>query len=146
MNISTHFSISEVEHSDKAIKEGWNNTLPNIYIGNAQNLAKYILEPIRNHFSRSFSPSSWFRCEKLNNAIGGAHGSQHCIAQAADITVPQVSVMALGEYIRDNLDYDQLINDYDKHGNQWIHISYCKDNNRKQILHKTDTGYEEGLE
>jgi len=141
-NISAHFTIDEVAHSDRAIQEGWDNTLPDIYFGNAQNLAKYILEPIRLHYGKPFSPSSWYRCERLNNAIGGAHGSQHCIGQAADITVPQVSVMALGEYIRDNLEFDQLINE----NNIWIHVSYNKDHNRKQVLHKTDTGYAEGLE
>lgn len=140
-NISAHFTIDEVAHSERAIKEGWDNTLPDIYFGNAQNLARYVLEPIRLAYGKPFSPSSWYRCERLNNTIGGAHGSQHCIGQAADITVPNVSVMALCEYIKANLDFDQLILEP-----SWVHVSYCKDNNRKQVLHKTETGYAEGLE
>lgn len=141
-SLSTHFTCAEASNSVRATAEGWDNTLPSQYYGNAQNLAKYVLEPIRNYFSKPFSPQSWYRSQKLNSAIGGAHGSQHTIGQAADITVPQVSVMALCEYIRDNLEYDQLINE----NNQWAHVSFCKDNNRKQVLHKTSTGYSEGLE
>lgn len=142
MNISAHFSIDEVEGSTRAKELGIDNIMPSIYFGNAQNLARFVLEPIRLHYGKPFSPSSWFRSEALNKVIGGAHGSQHCLGQAADITVPNVSVMALCEYIRDNLLYDQLINE----NGQWAHVSFCKDNNRKQVLHKTETGYAEGLE
>jgi hypothetical protein len=38
-------------------------------------------------------------------------------------------------YIKDNLDYDQLIWEY---GNDvqpaWVHVSYSKEKNRKQLL------------
>lgn len=140
-SLSQHFTCAEASHSDRAIAEGWDNTLPSIYFSNAQNLAKYVLELIRLHYGKPFSPSSWYRSQKLNDAIGGAHGSQHTIGQAADITIPQVSNMALAEYIKANLDFDQLILEP-----SWVHVSYCKDNNRKQVLHKTETGYAEGLE
>lgn len=140
--LSEHFTIREAEGSTRAKELGIDNTMPSIYFGNAQNLARFVLEPIRLAYGKPFSPSSWFRSEELNKIIGGAHGSQHCIGQAADITVPTVSVMALCEYIRDNLSYDQLINE----NQRWVHVSFCKNNNRKQVLHKTETGYAEGLE
>lgn len=139
-NISEHFTIDEVSHSDKAIELGIDNTMPDIYFSNAQNLAKYVLESIRNHFGVPFSPESWFRCERLNTAVGGSKTSDHMIGAAADITIPKVSLMALAEYIRDNLQFDQLIAEP-----RWIHISFRRDNNRNQVLRNENGKYLEGL-
>lgn len=141
MNISPHFTINEISHSNYATLHGIDNTMPDIYFSNAQNLAKYILEPIRLYFGTPFSPESWYRSERVNNGVGGAKNSDHMIAAATDITIPKVSLIALAEYIKNNLDFDQLILEP-----TWVHVSYKKDNNRKQILHKTASGYAEGLE
>lgn len=144
--LSPNFTMREASYSNRATKEGWDNTLPSIYYTNAQNLAKYILEPIRNHFNIPFSPLSWYRCERLNDAIGGAHGSQHCLAQAADILITKIPLITLVEYIRDNLQFDQVILEP-----EWVHCSYKKDNNRMEVLRnagKDEAGkiiYLEGL-
>src|SRR5665213_2462311 len=135
-----HFSIEEVQHSNYATEHGIDNTLPSKYYGNAMNLAMFVLEPIRQHWGIPFSPTSWYRCERVNGGVGGEPDSQHLIGQAADISVPKVSLMALAEYIRDNLTFDQLILEPG-----WVHVSYNKDDNRMEVLHKTDTGYAKGL-
>ena len=35
------------------------------------------------------------------------------------------------DYIKDNLEFDQLI---EEHCFSWIHVSYSKNNNKKQVL------------
>lgn len=129
INITPHFTITEIESSTKAKELGIDNTMPSIYFGNAQALARFVLEPIRLHFGIPFSPQSWYRCQALNEAVGGSKTSDHMIGAAADVSIPKVSLMALGEYIRDNLQFDQLILE-----KSWIHVSYKKDNNRNDVL------------
>lgn len=143
-NLTPHFTIEEAEYSAKAAELGLDNTLPSIYYGNATNLAMFVLEPIRLHFGKPFSPTSWYRSARLNEAVGGSEKSDHMIAAAADIKVRGVSLIALAEYIRDNLFYDQVILEPQGDGG-WVHVSYKKDNNRMQVLTKTPDDYIEGL-
>lgn len=142
--ISVNFNYGEVIRSIVAKEMRIDNTMPSIYYNNAMNLAKYILEPIRAHFGMPFSPSSWYRCKQLNDFIGGELNSQHLVGQAADISVPKVSLIAVAEYIRDNLVYDQLIMENAK-GEEWVHVSFCKNNNRKEVLRMVEGKYLPGL-
>ncbi len=140
MNITAHFTIEEVESSITARELSIDNTMPSIYFGNAQALSRFVLEPIRLHFGIPFSPQSWYRCPKLNTAAGGSKTSDHMIGAAADIKIPKVSLIALAEYVKDNLDFDQVILEP-----TWVHISYLRDRNRKQVLTNDSGKYLEGL-
>lgn len=127
--VSKNFTLDEVMASKQAVKAKIDNTMPSIYYVNAINLANFILEPIRQHFGEPFSPSSWYRCEKLNKLVGGSATSDHMIGAAADIALKKVSILALAEYIRDNLTFDQVILEPG-----WVHVSYRKGANRMQVL------------
>ena len=140
INFSKHFTLEEVTRSDKANELEIDNTLPSIYYMNAINVATMLLEPIRLHFGKPFSPLSWYRCESLNKAVGGSTKSDHMTASAVDIRVPKVSLIALAEYIKESLVFDQLILEP-----TWVHVSYKKDNNRMQVLTKYAGGYYSGL-
>ena len=144
INLSKNFSVQEVQHSDYAIKYDLENTLPAKYYKNALMLASYVLEPIRLQFG-AFSPQSWYRCEEINKAVGGSPTSDHMIGCAADISIKGVDDIALARWIISNLTFKQVINDYDKYGNRWIHVSYLEGDNRGQVLHKTRDGYGIGL-
>lgn len=139
-NITENFTIDDAAHSERAIFMKIDNTMPDIYFGNAQNLARYVLEPILHYFGVPFKPQSWYRCERLNTLVGGSKTSDHMIGAAADITIKTVSDMALAEYIRDNLQFDQLIFEP-----SWIHVSYKKDNNRNEVLRHQGEAYLPGL-
>jgi len=73
----------------------------------------------------------------LNEAIGGASSSQHCKGQAFDIDGDKtgVSNRKIFNFIKDNLEFDQLIWEFgnDKEPD-WVHVSYKEGANRKQIL------------
>lgn len=140
INITPHFSLAEIEQSLTAKKMGIDNTMPACYLENAQALARFVLEPIRLYFGMPFSPESWYRCQALNEAVGGSKTSDHMIGAAADISVPKVSLIALAEYIRDDLQFDQLILEP-----TWVHVSYKLDNNRNEILRNENGKYLVGL-
>mgnify|MGYP003538318601 FL=1 len=96
------------------------------------NLIKYVLDPLRSLYKRAIRVSSGFRSEALNEAVNGSKTSQHMKGEAADITAGSKKAnRKLFELIRDNLTFDQLIDESDY---SWIHVSFTK-NNRNQILH-----------
>ena len=71
----------------------------------------------------------------VNKAVGGARYSQHRKGEAADISVySKQRNKELFNYIKDNLPFDQLINEKNY---SWVHVS-CKldlTQNRGEILH-----------
>ena len=137
--ISDNFSIGEVNHSDYAQRKNITNQIPNKFIGNARALAKNILEPVRVFYRIPIVPSSWYRSPKLNRKVGGSKRSQHMLGQAVDFKVASkhVSLIALARWIKENLEFDQLILEcYDPNDKSkgWVHCSYNQNQNRKSIL------------
>jgi hypothetical protein len=110
------------------------------HIANFKLLAEMIFEPIRNHFRCPIIISSGYRSKELNAAIGGSLTSQHCQGEAIDIdmdgTPNGVTNRMVFDYIKDNLEFDQLIYEFgDKENPDWVHVSYeSTGKQRKQIL------------
>ena len=125
-----NFTIKELCASSTATRLGISNT-PSIAVSdNLMLLIVNTLQPLRNVLKKPVIISSGYRCEKLNKYIGGVANSQHCKGQAADITVVGMSIDKLFDYIKHtDIVYDQLI-----HEGTWIHISYSKENNRRENL------------
>ena len=80
----------------------------------------------------------FFRSEDLNKAIGGSSKSQHCDGCALDIddTFGHKTNAQMFYYIKDNLDFDQLIWEFGDDSNPaWVHVSYIShDENRARCL------------
>lgn len=96
-------------------------------------LAEKVLQPLRELYGKPIIINSGFRGDAVNKAVGGVPTSQHRKGEAADLTTgSKEGNKILFNLIKDNLEYDQLINEYDY---SWVHVSYtiCKPN-RKQIL------------
>ena len=87
---------------------------------------------------RPIRVNSFFRCVELNEAIGGSKSSQHCKGQAMDldITYGLNPNSEMFNFIKDNLDFDQLIWEYGNTENpDWIHVSYVSEfDNRNRCL------------
>lgn len=128
-----YFSFKEMIHSDTALSKGINN-IPNWQdIYNLKELVECVLDPLRSLYGRPVYINSGYRSKALNKALNGSKSSDHMKGCAADITAgSKEENRKLFELIKDNLTYDQLIDEKDY---QWIHVSYRKDNNRRQILH-----------
>lgn len=135
--ISLNFSISELVHSDTAVRNNINN-MPDINsLDCLLNLIYFVLQPLRDAVQKPINISSGFRNSEVNRLVGGAvdrYGnpkSQHCKGQAADITIKGMTPKQIIDFIKkSNIEYDQLINEYDK----WVHISFVKNQNRKQCF------------
>ena len=137
-NISKHISYKEATRSATALRLGIEN-VPNEYeLQNMEMVAKKVFEPLREAVDAPIKINSFFRCEELNKAIGGSTKSQHCQGRAIDIddVYGNVSNAFMYYYIKDNLDFDQLIWEFGTdHNPDWVHVSYVDgDSNRKRCL------------
>lgn len=127
-----HFTIEEMTKSSTATAKGIDNTPSKDIEAKLQKLIEAILDPLREWYGKPIRVNSGYRCEALNEAIGGSKTSQHCLGEAADITAgSKEENKKLFEYIKDNLPFDQLINESDF---SWIHVSYREGRLRKQVL------------
>lgn len=149
MKLSANFSLQEACKSQTALRKGINNEPDAAQIENLRKVAENILQPVRDHFKKPFSPSSWFRNEELCLAIGSKTTSQHARGEAADFEVPGVPNIELARWITANLDFDQLILEFyspDDPSAGWIHCSYVgPGKNRKNVLKYDGNAYTEGL-
>lgn len=139
MKISKHLSLAEVTRSDSAKRHGIDNTPTAEHLENFKLLAEKVFEPIRAHFGVPIYISSGYRSKALNLLIKGSLSSQHCKGEAIDIdmdgTSGDVTNFDIFSYIKDNLEYDQLIWEFGTDKNpDWVHVSYTKGKNRKQKL------------
>ena len=57
-----------------------------------------ILDKIRVHFGKPFTPNSAIRCKQRNSEVGGVSNSQHLYGIAADISVPGVEPKDVAAY------------------------------------------------
>jgi zinc D-Ala-D-Ala carboxypeptidase len=138
MQLSKNLSLAEVTRSESAKRNGISNMPTPEHIENFKLLAEKVFQPIREHFAVPIHISSGYRSAALNKAIGGALSSQHCSGEAIDIDMDGTSVTnaAVFNWIKDNLEFDQLIWEFGTDTNpDWVHVSYeSKGKQRKQIL------------
>ena len=148
MNLSPHFTLTEMCKSQLAIRRRIANQPDAAAIIAMRHLCQAILEPVRAQFGVPIMPSSGYRSLRLNRALGGSRTSQHCKGEAVDFEIAGVTQMRLAGWIEANLAYDQLIVEYPQAecvSAGWLHVSYARDRNRKQTLTKTQTGYSPGF-
>lgn len=134
MNQPKYFTLKEMINSNTAKSKGIDNTPTWSIVLNLLELVQNVLDPLREAYKKPIVINSGYRCIELNRAVGSKDNSQHILGLAADITVGSKKAnKQLFEFIQRNIDtWDQLI---DECNYQWIHISYNKNNNRKQVLH-----------
>ena len=137
-SISKHITYKEATRSVTALRLGIEN-VPNDYeLQNMELIAEKVFEPLRKAVNGPIKINSFFRCEELNKAIGGSSKSQHCQGRAIDIddVYGYVSNSYMYYYIKDNLDFDQLIWEFGTDTEpDWVHVSYVdSDSNRKRCL------------
>ncbi len=138
MRISKHISYKEAVHSNTAKRRGIENKPNDDQLYNMAKVAHNIFEPLRLYVGGAIKINSFFRSEELNKAIGGSTKSQHCQGCAIDIDdiYGHKSNYEMFEYIRENLDFDQLIYEFgDADNPDWVHCSYVsKKENRNRVL------------
>lgn len=141
MQLSKHLSLNEVTTSGTAKRLGIDNTPTTEHLANLKLVAEKIFEPIREHFGKPIKVSSGYRSKALNEATPGASKtSQHSTGEALDLDqdgmTTGVTNKMVFEYIKNNLNFDQLIWEFGTDANpDWVHVSYeSTGKQRKQIL------------
>jgi len=136
--ISKHISYKEGTHSVTAIRNDIDNTPNDGQLENMELVAEKVFEPLREWVGGPIKINSFFRWPDLNKRIGGSGKSQHCHGQAIDIddTYGKVANSEMYHYIKDNLDFDQIIWEFGDDDNpNWVHVSYVsEEDNRKRCL------------
>ena len=138
MKISEHISYKEATKSTTALRLGIDNKPDEYALQNMELLAEKIFEPLRKYVNGPIAINSFYRSPELNQAIGGSSKSQHCEGRAIDIddTYGYMSNKEMYEYIKNNLDFDQIIWEFGTDDNpDWVHVSYVDhDFNRQRCL------------
>jgi hypothetical protein len=101
-------------------------------------VAENIFEPLREWVGGRIKINSFYRSIELNKAIGGSSKSQHCEGRAIDIddVYGHKTNAEMYNYIKNNLDFDQLIWEFGTEKNpDWLHVSWVsEDQNRNRCL------------
>ena len=136
MKLSANFSLEEMTKSQVALRNGIPNNPNATQIDALRELCLNVLQPIRSYFNKPVTVSSGFRSCELCIAINSSINSQHTKGEAADIEIIGLDNKELFDYIKNNIDFDQMILEFYSGGNSgWLHVSYVSQKkNRKQTL------------
>ena len=140
--LSEHFTLGELT---KTSVEGVDNTPSHAAVLNLKNLCENWLEDLRYSYNALYGEgnepiviNSGFRSEAVNQAIGGAKGSNHLTGCAVDIRClgieQAIRYAAILLDIADGTkrDYDELLIERSPKGTYWLHFAVRpKDNRRK---------------
>jgi hypothetical protein len=137
--ISKHISDKEATKSITALRLGIDNTPNGTAYNNLKTLAANVFEPLREWVGGPIKITSMYRSPELCDALGSnGRTSQHTKGQAIDIDdiYGHKTNAEMFEYIKNNLEFDQLIWEFGNEDNpDWLHISYVDlEKNRKRIL------------
>lgn len=135
-NISEHITFREATFSQVAIQQDIINMPGETQLHKMKLLAERVFEPLREGLgNHPIRVTSFFRSQALNQFIGGARSSQHVKGEAIDLDSDSPTNAEIFRYIKDYLEFDQLIWEFgDNEQPSWVHVSYRENNNRKQIL------------
>lgn len=122
MNLTMHFTLEEMIHSDYAENHDISNSPSKIIIDNLIMLCVLILEPLRTALDKPIIINSGFRCKELNKAVGGVPNSHHLQGLAADINFSSEAELKKMLYIlKDNTHLDLALIERSK-SSKWLHV------------------------
>ena len=128
--VSKNISYKEATYSDTAKRLGVDNTPNAEQFSNMIYVGENIFQPVREHFGVPIYISSFFRSEALNKAIKGSSSSTHMKGEAMDLDADvfgRVTNGAIFHYIKDNLEFDQLIWEFgDDNNPSWYTLACPK--------------------
>jgi len=129
MNLTPHFSLSELTASQEATRNHIDNTPAPAIVSNLKRLAG-LLEAVRALVDAPITISSGYRSPALNELVGGAANSAHMLGLAADIHTEKLSPGELAGMISESgIVFDQLIDE-----GRWVHIALSIGVLRRQVL------------
>ena len=144
MQLSKYFTLAELTPSGTAKRLGIKNDPTPAHLECLKGLSVNVLDKVREHFGKPIWVSSGYRSKALNEVTPGSSvTSQHCSGEAADLDQDGrgtgVTNKMVFDYIKDHLNFDQLIYEYGTDANpDWVHVSWeSTGKQRKQVLRCT---------
>lgn len=134
--LSPHFTLAEMTRSGTAIRHHLDNTPPPEAVQRLRALCLGTLEPLRRRVGRVLVTSG-YRSPALNQLVGGAPRSQHCLGEAADLYVSSTAqARKYAAIIAAAADFDQLLLEpLGARRKRWLHVSLTRRRaNRRQVL------------
>ena len=117
MNLSAHFTLDELTHTDH---RDLDNTPNEHELENLKRLAAFLEEVKTILGGKPIMVNSAFRSKAVNDAVGSKDTSQHRVGCAADIRVPGMTPdQVVKAIIASGIGYDQVIREFDR----WTHVS-----------------------
>ena len=134
MQLTDHFTLHELTHSDTATRLDIDNTPNDVQLANLMKLAEG-LELVRTKLNgHAIRVSSGFRSMDLNRALRSKDTSYHTYGLAADFSCPGFGDVhdVMRTLVRSSIEFDQLILEF----GIWIHVAFPKgtDKPRRQML------------
>lgn len=129
----SYFTVQELTYSATAKKYNINNTPTEEVKSHLEELIDF-LNPIRKAWGSALLVSSGYRCEVLNEKVGGAKTSGHKYGWAVDLIPANNKKLKFFEFLQVYLQdkaFDELIFETNSQGSTWIHFS-LKSSNGKQ--------------
>ena len=123
--MKNYFTIEELCKSETAEQFNIDNVPDTNITNNLQQLIEF-LNPIRDAWGSALIVTSGYRCERLNQMLGGSDTSAHKLGWAVDLIPSNGKIeefeQFLIKYVKDNkIMWDQIL--IEKSGNStWIHI------------------------
>ena len=117
MNLSDHFTLEELTHTDHREFE---NTPNASELANLVRLAAFLEKVKALLGDKPVMVNSAFRSKQVNDAVGSKDTSQHRVGCAADLRIPGMTPdEVVRAIIASDLPFDQVIREFDR----WTHIS-----------------------
>lgn len=118
--LTEHFSLEELTHSDKAVELNIDN-FPPLEVVACLTRCAMGLEAVRQILGEPMHISSGYRSPALNRAVKGEPKSAHLYGYAADFTCPNFGTPrdVAQAIVRGHVPFDQVICE-----GTWVHISF----------------------
>lgn len=122
-----YFKFEQWAISSTAKQKGIDNSVPSNFQPRVKELVEKILDPLREAWGSDIIISSGYRCNALNQAIGGSNTSAHSQAYAADLVPVGRSTNEFALFVMhwlhdNNIKFDQFIDEH-KPNSAWVHIA-----------------------
>lgn len=120
-----YFTLQEMTYSLTAYKYKINNTPPEEIKQNLEVLMDF-LDDIRKAWGGAIIVTSGYRCEELNQKVGGSKNSSHKYGWGVDMKPANNKLMKFFEFMKEYLkdkQFDECLLESNTAGSVWLHFA-----------------------
>lgn len=140
--VTADITLNELLASQTATRLNIDNMPDAKILNNLVESAIFLWQPTRDILGQPIIITSGYRSPLLNSRIGGSANSAHKFGYAIDFSCPafgntrQVVAFLIKAFKRRGIRFDQLILEYPRNPNSWVHLGYKNANGsqRKQAF------------